>query len=285
MIQKESLSNLLVRKYYQNLSFKNILKTAGKNYDEIEIRDFILSIKYQEAKERIIEQAKEYYAEIYECDKDEVCYGDFIEARKDCSVFDGSFPYAVVIGEVEISHEFKDAKKLKYVSENLAATGISDFSNLKYVGTSCDLEGTYQKVEATTMHMRRKTIKIPNLETCKHLYLRDCVVDSVNVKDLWNLSLIDAKIKNLNTRNIYQKLTLFGQIENADKLEFVDVLDANTEDENGFKYLYEHAIINRIQNNSSFNDDTTDIETGVELAKYRSKKRKEEIVSTIEDED
>ena len=246
--KKETIPNLIMKKYYSNLSFEKLLRMTKDNYSEIEVRDFILGIKYPEVKEELIKQAKEYYAYKFSCNAKEVCYGDFLPFKLGIQNQD-KFPYTVVIGDVVVYGEYSNMNKLKYVANSLTTTAVTKFENLETVKNKCDITGSYQKVEASTVHVRRASISLPKLKECAELSLSDAVVESLNVKELKRLHLLSAKIKNLETKSI-EKLYLSGaQIDNAEHLDSVKVLEVVHEME--IKYLNPYIRVEEVKDVSS----------------------------------
>lgn len=261
MIIKPRIETLLYQRYLQKVSYEELSSDFNDKYSDIEIRDFIFRISYLDVKERLIKEAKEYFAKKFNCKPKEVLYEDFDE-------FVINLPYVCIIGNAKI--EAVNCSKLKYVSGSLHTTGATGLGNLEYVGELADINGTLTYDKRGNL-IRQKT-SLTNLKFCNQLFLKDVTIDEINVANLDWLKIINSKVKKLNVITIDELNVIASYIEDFISAGYISIFKFNNEridKDNMIKYINPSVLIDNIYSNYPFSPDTDKIYVMLGVAKQR----------------
>lgn len=222
------LDNLVYKSFLKKATFgeiSDILNDQGCNWRTI--RNFILDIKDEEIKERLINEAKENYASKFLCNPKEVLFGDYVEAYVSDQV--ETFPYSCVIGNVVISKSCKDMSKLIVVRGDLSSYGVKDFPNLERVFGSADFDTSGEK---------RTRIQLPKMHRCGALCLNNVIAEELIISFANDVYINNSKIGYLRVRNPVKLLKVTpNSIINYLSIPSIEELNCY-EREDGVKFKY-----------------------------------------------
>ncbi|MBR2969573.1 MAG: hypothetical protein IKC49_00785 [Clostridia bacterium] len=263
------IENLVYKRFLERLHFSD-LEDILKDKDWKDIRDFVLNIKDENIRERLIGEAIDYYASIFACKPEEVLFGNYTEVivKEPYKIF----PYACVIGNISISNECKDLSKLNVVMGDLYSNGVKDFSNLEYV---------YGIARFVNGGERRINIHIPKLKKCRKLELDNVIVDSLKISDIDFININHSKINELIYHGIIKEARISDSLINYLNIFIIEKLYSKSKEfyeGTKIRYIDPHTNIEEVTAAPTLIHTATDhikkIKSEIEEAKAREIKRK-----------
>ncbi len=219
----------LITKNLSYIELRNSLKE-----DETEIQNAINSILSPSVKERLIDEAKDFYANLFGVNKEDIWYGDISNRYPECK---NPFPYSHVIGTVDLSSSNIKMDKLVYCI-NINSTGISKFPNLEIIENTGNFNGTARLTSAITY--------LPKLKKAPYLYCGNSNLKELGLKQAVRVNLTSSKIEKIELETVEQELSVaFSPIKDISSLTKVGKLNArNTHIEkvNPQMIVYENLI-------------------------------------------
>lgn len=222
------MENLITK----NLNYVELRKSLKE--DETEIQNAINSILSPSVKERLIDEAKDFYANLFGVNKEDIWYGDISNRYPECT---NPFPFSHVIGTVDLSSSNIKMDKLVYCL-NINSTGISKFANLETIENTGNFNGTIRLTSAITY--------LPKLTKAPYLYCGNSNLKELGLKQSIRVNLTSSKIEKIELETVEQELSVaFSAIKDISSLKKVGKLncrDTQLERINPKMQIYETLI-------------------------------------------
>ena len=198
------MENLLTK----NISYSSLRETFKE--DETEIQNFIKTIQSPELRDRIIDEAKQFYADCFNIEVSDIWYGDISSRYAEC---ENPFPFSHVIGSIDLGCANIDMDKLIYC-KGINSTGVCTFKNLETI----DGVGNFNGTHFTTSSIR----ELPKLKHAPYLYCCNSNLTILNLEEAVKVNLTKSKVKKLNLRVVTEELSVaFSEIKDISSLESV----------------------------------------------------------------
>ena len=181
------------------------------NYSDTAANQFVLSVLNKEIKARLMDEAKEYYAQKLNFDKEDIYLGNI--NKENCP---NPFLAKCVIGNVNVVGLSVDMEKLTFVSGDLTSNKIYYFPNLETVLGAANFNNSGK-------------IYIPKLKYCTRLSAVKCWIPELNTKIIpGNLSLVGSAVLDFNVETVGGDVNLaHSQIEDISSLTSCGNLNVN----------------------------------------------------------
>lgn len=219
----------LITKNLNYIELRNSLKE-----DESAIQSVINSIQSPSVKERLIDEAKDFYANLFNVSKEDIWYGDISNRYPECK---NPFPFSHVIGTVDLSSANLNMSKLVYCI-NINSTGISNFPNLETIEQTGNFNGTSRIISAITY--------LPKLKKAPYLYCGNSNLKELGLKEAIRVNLTSSKIEKIELERVDQELSVaFSPIKDISSLKKVgklNVRDTKLESVNLQMVIYGNLI-------------------------------------------
>ena len=189
----------------KSITFEGLLSLL--NHDEDLLFNFIMNLKNQDAKTRLCDEAREYYAEYFNIKKEDVWYGDLIGNQ-----IPNPFPYTHMIGNLKCITDI-DMTKLVYLDGNLKDSFIEEYPNLETITGTGDFQPRF---------FRSKLKRLPKLKRVKHLFL-----SYTPIEDIHSLEKVDGNLGCVGTHIKYvnPNLEIMGMLQCEKSHNFEEFLD------------------------------------------------------------
>ena len=198
------MENLLTR----NISFNNLYESFNGN--ESEIQNFINNIQSPTIKERIIDEAKDFYAKFFNVNKEDVWYGNISCRFPECK---NPFPFSHVIGTIDLGQMVINMDKLVYCN-GINSTGVQFFPNLEIINGIGNFSGT--------PHRTSYINSLPKLKIAPYLYCANSSLKELALEDAIKVNLTKSSIKKIKLKNVSEDLSVsFTPISDISSLERV----------------------------------------------------------------
>ena len=198
------MENLLTK----NISFNSLYESFKGN--ETEIQAFINNIQSPTIKERIIEEAKEFYSKQFGVEKSNIWYGDISCRFPECS---NPFPFSHVIGSIDLGQTLINMDKLVYCL-GINSSGVQRFPNLEVINGTGNFNGT--------PHRKSYITSLPKLKVAPYLYCANSMLKDLGLEFAIKVNLTGSSIKKLNLKSVEEDLSVsFSPIEDISSLERV----------------------------------------------------------------
>ena len=201
----------------ENLITKHITFSSLRtflNEDENAIQEFIKSINSPEIRDRVIDEAKEFYATKFNVNKEDVWYGDISCRYPECK---NPFPFSHVIGSIDLGQSSYNMNKLVYC-RGISATSVQAFPNLEIIDGIGNFNGT--------PHRKSYLTNLPKLKVAPYLYCAHSMIRELSVKNAIKVNLTNSTIKKIAFEKIEEDLSVsFCPIEDISSLEYVGNLN------------------------------------------------------------
>ena len=202
------MENLITK----NISYLGIRESF--NEDAAKIQEFIKSISNQEIRERIIDEAREFFAEKFNVAKEDVWYGDLSFRDAQCI---NPFPFSHVIGHLDLASLSINMDKLVYVY-NITSSGVADFPNLETITGF----GKFHGSSIRTSYVR----SLPKLKFAPYLYCNHSNLSNLGLEESIKVNLTCSKLKSFSLRVVEEELSVaFSPITDISSLERVGKLN------------------------------------------------------------
>lgn len=184
------------------------------NEDEAAIKEFIKSINSPEIRDRIIDEAKEFYAKQFNVSKEDVWYGDISCRYPECQ---NPFPFSHVIGSIDLGQSNYNMNKLVYC-QGISSTSVQAYPNLKIIDGVGNFNGT--------PHRKSYLTSLPKLRVAPYLYCANSMIRELNLENAIKVNLTNSAIRKISLKVVKEDLSVsFCQIEDISSLEVVGNLN------------------------------------------------------------
>jgi len=185
----------------KSVTFEGLL-AIFKN-EEDALFDFIINLKNEDAKQRLYDEAREYYAKHFNVKKEDVWYGN-LSGNK----IPNPFPYSHFVGDLDWIVD-KDMSKLIYLAGSIKNSYIEEYPNLEIITGYGDFH-------------RSNIKRLPKLKFAKCLSL-----SYTPIEDIHSLEKVDG---NLGCNGTYIKyinpnLEIMGKLSCEKSHNFEEKLD------------------------------------------------------------
>lgn len=190
----------------KSVTFKGLL--AIFDNDTNTLFNFITNLKNEDAKIRLCDEGREFYAEHFNIKKEDIWYGNLSGNQ-----IPNPFPYTHLIGNLERVVN-KDMSKLIYLDGNLRDNYIEEYPNLEVITGTGDFG---------TKCFKRATIKrLPKLKYAKHLFL-----NYTPIEDIHSLEKVDGNLGCIGTniKFVNPNLEIMGMLQCEKSNHFEEFLD------------------------------------------------------------
>ena len=197
----------------ENLLTKNVTYLGIRNSlngDETEIKKFINNVESPTIKERIIDEAKEFYSQNFNVQKEDIWYGDISCRFPECK---NPFPFSHVIGSIDLGQTVINMDKLVYC-EGISSTGVQKFPNLEVINGVGNFNGT--------THRKSYLVSLPKLKVTPYLYCANSCIKELALEQAIKVNLTNSSIRKINLKVVEEDLSVsFSPIKDISSLERV----------------------------------------------------------------
>ena len=201
----------------ENLITKHITYNSLRtflNEDEEAIQAFIKSINSPEIRDRVIDEAKEFYATQFNVNKEDIWYGDISCRYPECK---NPFPFSHVIGSIDLGQTSVNMSKLVYC-KGISSTNVQVYPNLEIIDGVGNFNGT--------PHRKSYISALPKLKVAPYLYCANSMIRELNLESSIKVNLTNSSIRKISLKVVEEDFSVsFSQIEDISSLERVGNLN------------------------------------------------------------
>ena len=165
--------------------------------------DFIMNLKNEDAKQRLCDEARDYYAKYFNINKEDIWYGN-LSGNK----IPNPFPYTHIVGDLDWIVN-KDMSKLIYLAGSIRNNHIEEYPNLETITGCGDFYGSNIK-------------RLPKLKHAQALY-----IGCTPIEDIRSLVKVDGPLNcyNTNIKLINPNLEIMGRLYCQKSNHFEEKID------------------------------------------------------------